>query len=237
MLKILDTGTAAAQVNMDQDGQLLEHLDPTGDPILHLYEWDGPSATFGYFADPSKHLDLEKVKGRGLALGRRPTGGGIVFHIWDLAFSFLMPSCHPAFSLNTLDNYRFVNEAVLKAVSGLYHVPDSILIPESYASANSECQNFCMAKPTQYDVVYQGRKIAGAAQRKRKQGYLHQGTVSLAAPHLDLLQDVLRSKQAVLEAMVSYTFAPLGSCWSPGPLREARQNIRQGLIEKFMEKL
>lgn len=229
MVRILDTGTAAAQTNMDQDEQLLDSLDPNGDPILHLYEWDRPSATYGYFAEPAQHLDLEKVKSRGLGLGRRPTGGGIVFHIWDFAFSFLMPSGHPAFSLNTLENYRFVNEAVRDAVSSYFSVPESILTPESFSSSNPDCQNFCMAKPTQFDVVYQGKKIAGAAQRKKNQGYLHQGTISLASPHLDLLRDVLRSKDAVLEAMACYTFAPLGFCRDPHSLKEARRAIREKL--------
>lgn len=237
MVRILDTGTAAAQTNMDQDEQLLNSLDPNGDPILHLYEWDRPSATYGYFADPAQHFDLDKVKSRGLGLGRRPTGGGIVFHIWDFAFSFLMPSGHPAFSLNTLENYRFVNEAVRDAVSSYFSVSESILTPESFSSSNPDCQNFCMAKPTQFDVVYQGKKIAGAAQRKKNQGYLHQGTISLAAPHLDLLRDVLRSKDAVFEAMVDYTFAPLGFCWDPNSLKEARREIQDRLIQKLIEKL
>ena len=105
MFQILDTGIAAAQENMDLDGRLLRDLNPAGSPILHLYEWARPSATYGYFADPAKHLDLEKTRARGVELGRRPTGGGIVFHIWDFAFSFLMPSGHPAFSLNTLENF------------------------------------------------------------------------------------------------------------------------------------
>ena len=59
-------------------------------PLLHLYQWDGPSATYGYFIDPSKYLDLNKLRQHHVALARRPTGGGIVFHIWDLAFSFLI---------------------------------------------------------------------------------------------------------------------------------------------------
>lgn len=237
MLQIFDAGTAAAQANMDRDSQLLDCLNPNGDPILHFYEWDRPSATYGYFADPAQHLDLEKIKERGLGLGRRPTGGGIVFHIWDLAFSFLMPSGHPAFSTNTLENYRFVNGAVLEAVSSIFHVPDSILIPESFASLSSECQNFCMAKPTRFDVVYQGRKIAGAAQRRKTQGYLHQGTISLAVPHFELLRAVLRSKEAVLEAMANYTFAPLGFSWDGLSLKEARERVRKGLAQKLMEKL
>jgi len=238
MLRILDTGVAAAEENMKLDGRLLDGLDPAGQPILHLYRWDGPSATYGHFVQAGKHLDLEKVALHRVKLARRPTGGGIVFHIWDLAFSFLMPANHPAFSLNTLDNYQFVNHVVLAAVSDLFDLKQgAALIPESFPSSNKACQNFCMAKPTQYDVVYKGMKIAGAAQRKTKQGYLHQGTISLASPHFPLLREVLRSQEAILDAMASYTFAPLGICWSPTPLEEARRNIQQRLIEKLKAQL
>jgi lipoate-protein ligase A len=44
-----------------------------------------------------------------------------------------------------------------------------------------------MARPTKYDVMLQGRKIAGAAQRKTKAGFLHQGTIALLCPDPELL--------------------------------------------------
>src|SRR3989338_6210616 len=120
MLRILNTGIAPAEEIMRFDEKLLQALDRTGEPILHLYRWDGPSATFGYFTPPEKHLDLNEAARRRLSLARRPTGGGIVFHIWDLAFSFLMPSDHPFFSLNALVNYQFVNQVVLEVVKEFF---------------------------------------------------------------------------------------------------------------------
>lgn len=238
MMNVIDTGAAGAEANMRCDEKLLEGLDPSGDPILHLYGWSGPSATFGHFIAPEKHLDLEKAKRHRLDLARRPTGGGIVFHIWDLAFSFLMPSGHPAFSLNTLENYKFVNGAVLEVMRSFFALKGPVdLIPQDGAVLGAECQNFCMAKPTKYDVVFKGMKIAGAAQRKRKQGYLHQGTISLAYPHVDLLKEVLLSKEEVVEAMRAYTFAPLGRVWEPEELKRAREEIQKRLQDKLMEKL
>jgi lipoate-protein ligase A len=216
------------------DAKLLEQLQPESEPILHLYQWARPSATFGYFIRPEKHLDLKKIAYCHLDIARRPTGGGIVFHIWDLAFSFLMPSQHPAYSLGTLDNYQFVNSAVLSTIKEFFSLEESIaLISEDAPSLSPDCRHFCMAKPTQYDVVYQGLKIAGAAQRKRKQGYLHQGTISLAYPHVDLLNDVLLSKKDVLEAMKSYTFAPLGRLWEPELLKKTRQELQKLLAHKL----
>ncbi len=172
MLEILDTGISTAEENMRFDEKLLENLAAEGNPILHLYSWARPSATYGYFIRPENHLDLKKAANHHLDLARRPTGGGIVFHIWDLAFSFLMPASCPQFSTGTLQNYQFVNKAVLEAVQERFSLTPE-LISEDAPSLGPDCKNFCMAKPTQYDVVYKGMKIAGAAQRKRKQGYLH----------------------------------------------------------------
>jgi lipoate-protein ligase A len=237
-MKVLDTKTSSAIENMRKDAELLDKLDPSGDPLLHFYRWEGLSVTHGYFIQPHQWFNLEKVASNQVSLARRPTGGGIVFHIWDFAFSFLMPSGHAAFSINTLDNYRFVNEVVLDAVKELFSLQEPVELISENAPANGlDCTHFCMARPTQYDVVYQGMKIAGAAQRRRKQGFLHQGTISLAFPDFELLQELLLSQEEVIRAMSSYTFAPLGKACSSSLLQQARQKLQEALEQKFMEKL
>jgi lipoate-protein ligase A len=237
MLQILNTGAHAAQENMALDEKLLLEMDASGDPTLHLYQWEGPSATYGYFVDPAKYLDLNKMSQSGIAMARRPTGGGIIFHIWDLAFSFLLPAAHPRFSINTLDNYRFVNESVLMAMQELFHLPASIeIIPNSIPSIATGADSFCMARPTIYDVVYQERKIAGAAQRRRKNGYLHQGSISLALPDQGLLEEVLLSKDLV-QAMMAYSFAPLGPNCEPHALASMREIVQKRLADNLRAKL
>lgn len=230
MIQVFDTGISSANENMRIDTKLLENLDPAGDPILHLYDWTRPSATFGYFIRPENHLNLEKAKE--IDLARRPTGGGIVFHIWDLAFSFLMPSEHPKYSLSTLGNYQFVNGVVLEVVKEYFKLEPE-LTPEDAPLLGQDCQNFCMAKPTQYDVVIQGKKIAGSAQRRKNQGYLHQGTISLAPPDVDLLNAVLLSKKDVLDAMHNFTF----SLVKKSELQETRKEIQKLLATKLKETL
>lgn len=231
MLEVLDTGISSAQDNMLFDEKLLENIEPNAKPILHLYRWERPSATYGYFIRPESHLNFEMIAKHGLDLARRPTGGGIVFHIWDLAFSFLMPAKHDCFSLNTLENYEFVNQAVLKTVKTYFSL-DPELIEEDAPSKSPDCRNFCMAKPTQYDVVLGGMKIAGAAQRRRKQGYLHQGTISLFKPEISMLEDVLLSKD-VLQAIASYTYVPI----EKGSLEKARVDLQKLLEINLSEAL
>jgi lipoate-protein ligase A len=230
MIQVLDTGIQSAKFNMLFDEKLLQELKR---PILHLYQWERPSATFGYFIRPENHLNLEKTAEYNLDLARRPTGGGIVFHIWDLAFSFLMPSSHPRFSENTLENYQFVNGVVLEVMKEFCSLEEPELIAQNAPSLGPDCQNFCMAKPTQYDVVHKGMKIAGSAQRKRKQGYLHQGTIALARPDFKLLEEVLLSKEDVLAAMMSYSFAPLEKV--DGDVRQKVQKLLADKLESALQ--
>jgi len=219
---ILDTGTQSAKANMALDHDLLENLDQHTLPILHFYDWEGDCATYGHFVDPSDFLNLDEAKRLNLSLAKRPTGGGIVFHIWDLAFSVLVPASHECFSENTLDNYAFVNNAVLAAASNfLTERPE--LIPQDAQSLDASCGRFCMARPTKYDVVFNGKKIAGAAQRKTKKGFLHQGTIALKMPYEKYLQSILLPNTKVLEAMRAQTF----------PLQLEHSAIKEALQIEF----
>lgn len=221
-------------MQLDQD--LLNQL--SSDPILHLYRWEKPSATYGYFIKPEEIFVLENLKKHGIDIARRPTGGGVVFHIWDLAFSFLMPSEHKAFSNNPLENYQFVNKVVLHSMKEFMQKYTNItLIAQSYATQDSRLQNFCMARPTIYDVILENKKIAGAAQRKKKQGYLHQGTISLTTPSVDLLKNVLQNAEPIIEAMMLYTAVPLGSSPSEESLEIARKQVELLLQKNFEEAL
>ncbi len=230
MLQIFDTGISSADENMSFDAKLLETLDPYSDPILHLYDWEKPSATFGYFIRPEEHLNLKN--GGQIDLAKRPTGGGIIFHIWDLAFSFLMPIEHPHFSLSTLKNYEFVNRVVLEVVKSYFSLKPSLIL-EEVPSIGEACRHFCMAKPTQYDVVFEGVKIAGAAQRRSRLGYLHQGTISLCSPDEHLLKELLLSQEEVIRAMNTYTFAPI----KKKLLQKTRAELQKLLAVKLKEAL
>lgn len=223
--KIHDTGISSAEENMRYDASLLERLSSEEGPILHFYDWETLSVTYGYFMEPEEWIDLEEAKKHGISFARRPTGGGIVFHLWDMAFSALVPSHCKEFSLNTLDNYAFINDAVLQAVSSLFGKELEVIL-EDAPSHSPGCRNFCMARPTKYDVILQGRKIAGAAQRKTKEGFLHQGTISLKFPEEALLRAVLKPGTGVLEAILASTH-PLVT------LQEDLSEIKQEL-KKFL---
>ncbi len=236
MWEIFDTGCQSAGENMKIDADLLATLEGRQQPILRLYDWQGKCATYGYLTKPEQYLNLQKVDEEGVSLARRPTGGGIVFHIWDLAFSVLVPAHCPLFSQNTLANYALVNNTVQRAVEEFAGgVLTASIIAEDALALDASCKRFCMAQPTKYDVVWNGFKIAGAAQRQTKMGFLHQGTISLKTPDLTLLENVLLPGSRVLEAMKANTFTLLPEGATDQEYQEARNQIKQLLSNHFVK--
>ncbi len=234
--EVQDTGVQSAEANMRFDTHLLEEADRLEKPVLHLYEWAGASATYGYFLDPTSVVRLSRAEKLGLSLARRPTGGGMVFHLWDWAFSLVMPAHVPEFSINPLDNYAFVNCAVLNTVKEFSQGMALGMILEDFPELDPSCRFFCMAKPTKYDVMWQGKKIAGAAQRKTRKGFLHQGTLSLSLPDAAYLQELLIPGTAVLEAMRLHTFPLLGASASAAEITEAKR-VLSTLLATHLSKL
>ncbi len=189
-MQIYYTQKKSAKEIMEKDTFFLDNLKD--EPILHFYEWENDSLTYGYFIEIEKYIDLKKAEEKKLSLAKRPTGGGIVFHLWDLAFSFLMPSSNKNFFINPIDNYKFVNSITLDAIKDFLN--DGFLL-EKEDLEKKMYENFCMAKPTKYDLIYSDKKIAGASQRKKKNGYLHQASICLEPANFSYLEEVLIEKE------------------------------------------
>lgn len=203
--RVVEEGPLHPQENMDRDAASLANLTPDSTPQIRFYDWVGLSATYGYFINPSTHFNPEGMQRHGLTIARRPTGGGILFHHVDLAFSILVPSGHAYYGKTPLDSYRALNGIVLEALkeSGFN---ESFLIPSSGKDSH---EAFCMAHPTVFDVVCAGKKILGAAQRRTKNGLLYQGSLCLKVPDPLFLREVLLPSEGLIEAMQQLS-APLG---------------------------
>jgi lipoate---protein ligase len=224
---IIDTGTSSAKKNMEIDADLLAALDPSSaSPILHLYDWLAPCATYGHFIHPFDHLSSKAD----FELAKRPTGGGLLFHISDWAFSILVPASHEAFSLNTLDNYAFINTLLIDIINRFLGFKANLsLLPTESPRDHCLC-HFCMAKPTKYDVMLEGKKVCGGAQRRTKAGFLHQGTISLSIPDQGFL-DRLLLDPSVSKAMFENTYPLMADV----PLKEARKFLKNTFLAHLKE--
>ncbi|MDP1836841.1 MAG: hypothetical protein Q8K75_13065 [Chlamydiales bacterium] len=230
--QVLKTAPTSAVANMAFDTALLRLLKQQSEPVLHNYEWSQNALTFGYFVDPTKYLRPLGLSTHRYQIARRPTGGGIIFHTYDLAFSVLLPSGHPHFSQNTLETYALINGAVLQAIRRFKGIeaPTTLLANEPQL-LNAPSKQFCMAHPTKYDVMWQGQKVGGSAQRRTKNGLLHQGSICLGMVPEDVLSTVLLGGGDVINDMKANSYPLLGLNPTPAELEDARCQLRALLAE------
>lgn len=226
-----------AQAIMDKDAELLASLQENPRHILHFYSWERPSLTYGYFIDPRKHLNLEALENEGIDMARRPTGGGIIFHLWDMAFSLLVPKDSPLFHENPIENYKVVHNLLLKSMACVWKDLDKgDLLPESCQAKSVNTEHFCMATPTKYDLMIGTKKLAGAAQRKTRYGYLHQGTISLATPDYEKLKIWLLHGQDLSNEIQRNSFIPLESGISSHKVsRELQLQIQKQITAELQQ--
>ena len=164
---LLNSGRCPPAFNMAMDEALLEVVARLGQPVLRFYGWTEPAASFGYF---QKFAEIEPATLL-RPLIRRPTGGGLVPHDADWTYSLAFPPGHEWHSLRAEGSYRRVHEWIQTAFIRVG--VETELAPCCKKTAPGQC----FVGHEKHDLLWQGRKIAGAAQRRNKQGLLIQGSV------------------------------------------------------------
>jgi len=169
----------SAAINMAIDEALLESLTL---PVVRFYRWQSPALSFGYFG---RFADVASYQSE-RDLVRRWTGGGIVFHGEDLTYSILIPANDAAFAESSMSIYEKIHRALCDALlaSGLNPVVAGVGDPGSCRAMIkarrafiSEARYNCFRTPVHADVMIDGRKVAGAAQRRTLRGLLQQGSI------------------------------------------------------------
>jgi len=165
-----DCNARSGDTNMAIDQILLEQISDT--PLLRFYDWKTPTISFGYF----ESLSLAKscFSGADLNYIRRLTGGGIVDHRADLTYTLIIPSNHSWASLRGSENYRIIHQIVADAMESTGVSCKLIECTHSHLADNK----VCFINPVQHDIInLAGEKLAGAGQKRSRQGLLHQGSV------------------------------------------------------------
>jgi lipoate-protein ligase A len=152
---------------MALDEALLESVRRLEKPVLRFYGWTEPAASFGYF---QKHAEVQRATLL-RPLVRRPTGGGIVPHDADWTYSLAFPTGNDWYSLRAEDSYRRVHEWIQAAFARVD------VTSELASCCRKAAPEQCFAGHEKSDVLWRGKKIAGAAQRRTRTGLLIQGSV------------------------------------------------------------
>jgi lipoate-protein ligase A len=154
----------AAALNMGIDEALLKVISG---PVLRVYRWTRPAVSFGYFErwEPVRAAYPERDA------VRRWTGGGVVLHGEDFTYSLLVPPGWGAEELAPGAAYGVIHGALCLALA------DAGIRAEGASAARQKVSQACFENPVPHDVMVDGRKVAGAAQRRTRRGLIHQGSV------------------------------------------------------------
>lgn len=164
---LLNSGSGGSAWNMALDEALLEQVARLARPVLRFYGWREPAATFGYF---QKIADVERATHL-RPLIRRPTGGGIVPHDADWTYSVVFPPPHEWHAVPAEESYRRIHDWLRLAFAQLK--VETELAPVARKALPGQC----FVGHEKFDLLWHGKKIAGAAQRRNRLGLLIQGSI------------------------------------------------------------
>jgi lipoate-protein ligase A len=143
-------------------------LREVSEPVLRIYEWNIPAVSLGYFQPAALAGDRPFI--------RRYTGGGLVDHARDVTYTIVLPRAHSWMELSAPESYCIIHKGIQSVLEacGIR----SELTPEASTSESAAC----FAKPVRFDIMAAERKVSGAAQRRTREGMLHQGSILLPDP-------------------------------------------------------
>jgi lipoate-protein ligase A len=204
--RLIEHGDASPARNMAVDEALLREVQA---PVLRVYGWNIPAISLGYF-QPAVLVPV------GRPFVRRYTGGGLVDHAHDVTYTVVLPREHPWMALSAPESYEHIHLGVQAALAACGIAGE--LAPVA-STAQSEA---CFQKPVLHDIVLADAKLSGAAQRRTREGMLHQGSILLPDP----------ARNEALRRELAPAFAKrLGLTLKPGELTELEE-MRAGLLER-----
>ncbi|CAH0345707.1 biotin/lipoate A/B protein ligase family protein [Bacillus sp. CECT 9360] len=176
----IDSGDCSPSFNMAMDEVLLNwHSNGEIPPVIRFYGWNPPTLSIGYFQKAEKEINLDEVKRRGVGFVRRPTGGRAVLHEHELTYSVIVTEEHPGMPKNVTEAYRVISEGVLMGFQNLgmdayFAVPKT---DSEKAALKEPRSSVCFDAPSWYELVVEGRKVAGSAQTRQKGVILQHGSI------------------------------------------------------------
>lgn len=187
----IDSGPCAPSYNMALDEALLDwHSEGLIPPVIRFYEWNPATLSIGYFQSVEKEIDMEAVRRLGLGFVRRPTGGRGVLHEHELTYSVIVSEDYPNMPATVTEAYRVISEGLLKGFQSLgleayFSIPNT---PDKLQALKNPKTAVCFDTPSWYELVVEGKKVAGSAQTRQKGVILQHGAILLDLDDEKLVQ-------------------------------------------------
>ncbi len=146
-------------------------------PVLRLYRWSPATVTLGRFQTAERHVSLEACAGMGFDVVRRCTGGRSVLHDGEVTYAVLSPERSDLFPGGILENYRVI-ALVLQETLRFFGV-DTELARERGGGMGGGVEGACFSAPSFAELVRDGCKMTGSAQRRQDGCFLQHGSIPI----------------------------------------------------------
>jgi len=222
-------------MNMAVDEAILTaHSEGKVPPTVRFYTWNPATLSIGYFQKSEKEIDTEEVAKRGIGFVRRPTGGRAVLHDKELTYSVIVSEKHPQMPSSVTEAYKVISLGLLYGFQALGLKAEMVSLAseeekEKYSSPGSSA---CFDSPSWYELVVEGKKVAGSAQTRQKGVILQHGSILLDMD-VELLFSLLkfpseRVKQRMIDSFRQKAVTINDVSPTPVSLQEAVAAFRKG---------
>jgi len=184
--------------NMRRDERLLAAAESGGlaEPVLRLFQFAPPGITLGRAQDPARVLDLARCERDHVPWAVRPTGGRAIFHDQEWTYSFAAALAHPDAAGSIADTYARLSTLI---ASSLVRLGVPAMLAPGARGARAEAGGLsapCFTSTARHEIVLEGRKLVGSAQRRTARALLQQGSLLLGAGHQRLADYLAAAEDA-----------------------------------------
>lgn len=173
--RLIRSGALTGAMNMALDEALLQSVAAgSSPPILRLYRWWPATLSLGYAQSAAAGIDVGACRQAGVDIVRRPTGGRAVLHDREVTYAVIAP-IGPPFGNSVAESYRVI-AGILKVTLERFGLPVA-LVPGR--ARGERGQAVCFTAPAQYELLIEGCKVAGCAQKRRGAAFLQHGSIPL----------------------------------------------------------
>ena len=178
--ELIIDGTLDGAANMAVDAALLGEVErfPGARTVVRFYAWRRPTVSLGRNQKVENAVDVDYCRVSGIDIVHRPTGGRAVLHDDELTYSVISNDSF-YFGDTIYGNYRRVSEALCLGYNDL-GIP-AILSPDTRKPdvLDNGIDPPCFLSPSRYELMVDGRKIVGSAQRRVRRSFLQHGSMPI----------------------------------------------------------
>jgi len=169
--RLLIAAPRSGAENMARDIALQARAAHTGETVFSIYSWSRPTLSFGRNQPASGVYDVGKIRGAGIDVVRRPTGGRAILHHREVTYSVTAPAKDAAPLRETYSRINLILQTGLRQL-GVLVEPAS---PSQRAGAPSARP--CFEGPGEGELVAHGSKLVGSAQWRDDRSLLQHGSI------------------------------------------------------------